>query len=66
MVQEIANEHGVEPHRAITITNGFDPADLARVHDDRAKEPRPFRLMYAGTVHVHCPRIGYVLRAAKA
>jgi glycosyltransferase involved in cell wall biosynthesis len=53
MVQEIAAEHGFEPEHAITITNGFDPADLARVHDDRPSGPRPFRLMYAGTVHVH-------------
>lgn len=53
MVEEIANEHGVDRDRAITITNGFDPADLARVHDDRGAEPRPFRLVYTGTVHVH-------------
>jgi glycosyltransferase involved in cell wall biosynthesis len=53
MAQDLAATHGIEPARAIAITNGFDPADLARVHDARPAGRRPFRLMYAGTVHVH-------------
>jgi glycosyltransferase involved in cell wall biosynthesis len=53
MTSELAATHGVDPDRALTITNGFDPADLARVHDARGTAPRPFRLMYLGSINVH-------------
>jgi glycosyltransferase involved in cell wall biosynthesis len=53
MAQDLATEHGVAAEHAISITNGFDPADAARVRDERPSGPRPFRLMYSGTVHVH-------------
>ena len=51
MAADLASEHGLPQERAVSITNGFDPADAARVHDIR--ERGPFRLMYTGTVHVH-------------
>ena len=53
MAADLAETHGIDPRHAIAITNGFDPADAGRVHDARGQEPRPFRLMYTGTVHVH-------------
>jgi glycosyltransferase involved in cell wall biosynthesis len=53
MTTELATTHGVDPERAVTITNGFDPADLARVHDARGTTARPFRLMYVGSINVH-------------
>lgn len=51
MAADLAATHGLEPARAISITNGFDPADVSRVQDHR--ERGPFRLVYTGTVHVH-------------
>lgn len=53
MARDLASAHEIDEHRAISITNGFDPADAARVVDARAPEPRPFELVYTGTVHVH-------------
>jgi glycosyltransferase involved in cell wall biosynthesis len=53
MAEDLAATHGMSPDDAISITNGFDPADALRVRDARPPEPRPFRLMYTGTVHVH-------------
>jgi glycosyltransferase involved in cell wall biosynthesis len=53
MAADLADTHGLAAERAITITNGFDPADVARVRDDRNGERRPFRLMYAGTIHAY-------------
>jgi glycosyltransferase involved in cell wall biosynthesis len=53
MARDLALEHGIEADRAVSITNGFDPADSTRVRDERPSGPRPFRLMYTGTVHVH-------------
>jgi glycosyltransferase involved in cell wall biosynthesis len=52
MAEDLADTHGLDRARAIAITNGFDPADVARVHDRRSGD-RPFRLLYAGTVHAH-------------
>lgn len=51
MAQDLAATHEIDPSRAISITNGFDPSDVLRVHD--ARSGGPFRLMYCGTVHVH-------------
>lgn len=51
MASDLARTHGMDAARAISITNGFDPLDAARVHD--ARTSGPFRLMYTGTVHVH-------------
>jgi glycosyltransferase involved in cell wall biosynthesis len=53
MAHDLAREHGFPVEHAVAITNGFDPSDVARVFDDRQSEPRPFRLMYSGTVHIH-------------
>jgi glycosyltransferase involved in cell wall biosynthesis len=53
MAEDLALEHGIDPRHAISITNGFDPADLEHVRDERPSGERPFRLMYTGTVHVH-------------
>jgi glycosyltransferase involved in cell wall biosynthesis len=53
MARDLATTHAFAQEHAISITNGFDPADAARVHDTRSSGPRPFRLMYSGTVHVH-------------
>jgi glycosyltransferase involved in cell wall biosynthesis len=53
MATELASTHGVSGERALSITNGFDPDDLARVHDARADGRRPFRLMYLGTVNAN-------------
>jgi glycosyltransferase involved in cell wall biosynthesis len=50
MAEDLADVHGIARERAISITNGFDPADAARVSDNRSG---PFRLMYAGSVHAH-------------
>jgi glycosyltransferase involved in cell wall biosynthesis len=51
MAEELATVHGVDTARAVSITNGFDPEDVARVHDDRNGASRPFRLVYTGSVH---------------
>jgi len=51
MARDLARTHGIADEDAISITNGFDPADSGRVHDARAAGP--YRLMYTGTVHVH-------------
>jgi glycosyltransferase involved in cell wall biosynthesis len=53
MAEELASTHGIATEHAISITNGFDPADAARVHDERPVGRRPFRLIYTGTIHVH-------------
>jgi len=53
MAEALATTHGLRPEDAISITNGFDPAELRNVHDARVAGPRPFRLVYSGTVHVH-------------
>jgi glycosyltransferase involved in cell wall biosynthesis len=52
MARDLAIAHGIDESRSISITNGFDPTDHARVHDARAGTG-PFRLVYTGTVHVH-------------
>jgi len=51
MAEEIATIHGVSAERAVSITNGFDPRDVSRVHDTRNGAARPFRMVYAGSVH---------------
>jgi glycosyltransferase involved in cell wall biosynthesis len=53
MAEDLATTHGLAPERAITITNGFDPADVDRVRDERNGVTRPFRLMYTGTIHAY-------------
>ncbi len=51
MASSIAASHGVADDKAVSITNGFDPSDAARAVDRRPAEPRPFRLVYTGSVH---------------
>jgi glycosyltransferase involved in cell wall biosynthesis len=53
MASDLAVAHGLAAQDAITITNGFDPLDVARVRDARIGEARPFRLMYTGTIHAY-------------
>lgn len=53
MAEDLAATHGLAGELALSITNGFDPADIARVHDARNGAVRPFRLVYTGTVHIH-------------
>jgi len=53
MAEALATTHDLPASRAISITNGFDPADIERVYDARTAGQRPFRLMYAGSVHAH-------------
>lgn len=53
MARDLGRTHGMDDAHAISITNGFDPAHAALARDQRPAEPRPFRLMYSGTVHVH-------------
>ena len=53
MAADLAMTHAFDPHHAISITNGFDPSDVARVRDNRPSSARPFRLTYSGTVHMH-------------
>ena len=53
MAEALAAAHGIDARATAAITNGFDPDDRARVHDDRPAGPRPFRLMYTGSVHAH-------------
>ena len=52
MAEDLADAHAFERDRAVSITNGFDPSDVARVRDSRATTG-PFRLMYVGSVHAH-------------
>jgi len=52
MAGHLAARHGRRPEEAVAITNGFDPADLARVRDERGPAGgRPFRLCYTGSVY---------------
>lgn len=51
MASSIASTHGVPERLAISITNGFDPADVVRAVDRREAGDRPFRLVYTGSVH---------------
>jgi len=51
MAADLASAHGRPEHEAISITNGFDPRDVERVHDNRANAARPFRLIYTGSVN---------------
>jgi glycosyltransferase involved in cell wall biosynthesis len=53
MASEIATTHGRDEADAVSITNGFDPADLVRARDTRPTTERPFRLVYTGSVNVH-------------
>lgn len=53
MAQELARTHGIDESRAVSITNGFDPADLVLVHDARPTNDRPFRLVYTGSVNTY-------------
>jgi len=53
MAADLATTHAFDQQHSISITNGFDPNDVARVRDERPRGPRPFRLMYSGTVHMH-------------
>jgi glycosyltransferase involved in cell wall biosynthesis len=53
MASDVASFHGMVPDHAVSITNGFDPALVSRVADRRGPEPRPFRLLYVGSVNIH-------------
>ena len=53
MAEELARTHEIAASLAVSITNGFDPADLVRVHDARTKTNRPFRLVYTGSVNTY-------------
>jgi glycosyltransferase involved in cell wall biosynthesis len=53
MAADLAATHGLAARDAVAITNGFDPDDAAHVVDTRDGEPRPFRLVYAGSVNAH-------------
>jgi hypothetical protein len=44
MASSIAETHGVDLSRAVSITNGFDPSDAKRAVDLRPAGERPFRL----------------------
>lgn len=52
MAESLADAHGIERTRTVAITNGFDPADVARAQDTRTNEG-PFRLVYSGSIHAH-------------
>jgi glycosyltransferase involved in cell wall biosynthesis len=52
MAERLARRHGRRPEEAAAVPNGFDPADLAKVRDERGPAAgRPFRLTYAGSVY---------------
>jgi len=52
MAEHLAARHGRRPEESVAVTNGFDPADLARVRDERGPAAgRPFRLVYTGSVY---------------
>ncbi len=51
MASHLAAAHGLANHDATSITNGFDPADVALAVDTRDSAPGPFRLVYSGSVH---------------
>jgi glycosyltransferase involved in cell wall biosynthesis len=51
MAAHLAERHRRRPEEFAAITNGFDPADLARVRDARDGPARPFRLCYTGSVY---------------
>jgi len=53
MARRIAAEHGIPAGIAHCLTNGYEESDFERIHDDRAGEDRPFRLVYTGSVHKH-------------
>ncbi len=53
MALQLATTHRRDISDAVSITNGFDPADHARVKDTRGGDARPFRLLYTGTINVH-------------
>ena len=65
MVGELVATHRLDPRDAVAITNGFDPDDAARVVDKRDDVPRPFRLVYSGSVHAHYD-LGPLWRAIRA
>lgn len=52
MAEALAEAHDYPIERTVSITNGFDPADVMRVRDTRTAG-QPFRLVYSGSVHVH-------------
>ena len=51
MAAHLAERHRRRPEEFAAITNGFDPADLARVRDARAGPGRPFRLGFTGSLY---------------
>ena len=57
MAQHLERRHGGKDASAagkfVSIPNGYDPDDVARVVDRRDGEPRPFHLVYAGSSHEH-------------
>jgi glycosyltransferase involved in cell wall biosynthesis len=65
MVDELVATHDLDGLDAVAITNGFDPDDARRVVDKRGGPPRPFRLVYSGSVHAHYD-LGPLWRAIRA
>ncbi len=53
MADDLATTHGISHDRVVEITNGFDPEHARRVRDDRGSSPRPFRLIYTGSVNAN-------------
>jgi glycosyltransferase involved in cell wall biosynthesis len=51
MADHLARAHGRASAEVCPITNGFDPDDVARVHDARSAGNRAFRLVYTGSVN---------------
>jgi Glycosyltransferase Family 4 len=52
MTKELVTANHLDASRGVTITNGFDSDDAARVRDTRT-DSAPFRLMYTGSVNMH-------------
>lgn len=51
MTEHMRARFGRREADVVTITNGFDDADIGRVHDARPPLPRPFELLYTGSVY---------------
>lgn len=51
MAAHLAERHGRRRKDVVSITNGFDPTDLARAKDEREEAGRPFRICYTGSVY---------------
>lgn len=58
MAEHLVDVHGLPPDAGVSITNGFDPGDVAAAQDrrDLHDTTRPFRLVYTGSLHEHYDR----------